>query len=279
MALPRLIDIAYGNVTSYQNRFDGKSDEEKSKVAKLHESLDNCINMEIDTVYKTLTSRYKNRFELCSERAGMSIDEFKALPISRQIDAFCAGMSSENSVYGIRRVDFSNRYEDGLRQYYLALNMGMSAGNSKYGKCCVIVNTLPSATDVALKYDSLLHYYNDENEFNESDCHMDLIPCDKVSLLFSDKFNDQIAADPVDDIKRAVENDPDPIEIMTTTTINGARITEVVISSDDYRYITFDLNMKKARGEILDSKDEEDLQNFARLQLELRRWGITLRIP
>jgi hypothetical protein len=60
--------------------------------------------------------------------------------------------------------------------------------------------------------------------------------------------------------------------------INGSRVSTVVVSSDDYKYIAFDLNKKKARGEVLNSKEEEDLQNFTRLQLELRRRGINLRI-
>jgi len=278
MALPRLIDIALGNVALYQNRFEGKSDIEKTKVDELHESLNCCINMEMDTLHKMLLSRYKNRFDVCSERAGMSIDEFRKLPIKQQIDTICANMSSENRVYGIRRVDFSNRFEDDLRQYYLAFNAGISAGNTKYGRCCAIVNTMPSMTDVLLKYDSLTHYYNDANEFNEDDCHKDMLPRDNTALLLADKFSDQLTAVPVDDIKRTVENDPDPIEIMTTTIINGSRVDAVVISSDLYRYITFDLNKKGARGDLMDSKEKEDVQNLERLQLELRRRGIILRI-
>jgi len=278
MALPRLVDIANGNVASYQNRFERKSDVEKCKVADLHENLDSSINMEIDALCKTLMSRYKNRFEICSARAGMSLEEFGKLPTEQQVDYICPHMKPENRVYGIRRVDFSNRYEDGLQLYYMAPYMGMSAGNLKYGRCCVIVNALSSAADVVLKYDSLTHYYNDENEFNEDACHKDLIPYDKVGLLLSDKYSGQLVTDPIDEIKRAVENDPDPIEIMTTKVINGARVSAVVVSSEDYKYIVFELNIKKARGELLDSKEEEDLQNFTRLQLELRRRGINLRI-
>ena len=274
MALPRLIEIAKGNISSYHDKFEGKPDKDKNKVNELKAGLSSSINMGIGTLYKTLKSHYKNRFEICAESNNMTLDEFSRLPLDKQEEFICAGMNDSNKVYGIRRVDFSNRYEEGLQLYYLALSMGTSAGRSEYGKCCVITKTL---LDVALKYDSLRHYYNDKNEFDEKNCHNDLVPYENIELLLSDKFSDEISVADVDEIKRAIDKDIDPVEIMTTALINSNCIEVVVISNNDYKKI-IQLDIKEARGESLDPKDKEDLQYFIVLQRELRRRRIELRI-
>jgi len=278
MMLPRLIDIASRNVDSYFERYERKTDEEKRKVTELHNSMSVCVNMEIDTLHRLFVSHYKNRFEICAEHLGMSLDEFCRLPIAQQTEYVCAHMRSEYHYYGIRRVDFSNRYDQGLQMYYLAVNMGISAGNSKYGRCCVTVSSFSTPTDVMLKYDSLKHYYDDDNEFDDNAFHKDLIPNNHAELMLADKFSDQLAICNVEEIKQSIENDPDPIEIITTTKISGVSISTVVMSSGEYRHIVIELNRKKALGEILELIEEEDLQNFMRLQMELRRRRIILRI-
>ena len=276
-ALPRLIDIANENVPVYKRHLDKRSDVEKSKVNELSASIIPSINMGIDALFNTLRTHYKNRFELCAEEEKLTLDELKNMPLEQQIALLCAKMTPQNHVYGIRRVDFSNRYEEGFQLHYLSLNMNVSSGNSKYGKYCVNIDLPSSDADIALKHDSIVHYYNEKNEFDEEACHGDLIPRIRIELLISDKFSDQVASLSVEDIKRVIESDPDPIEIMTTTVINGDKITAVALSSDDYDYIMLQLNIKKASGESLSYKEEEDLQNFIRLQRELSRRGIRLK--
>ena len=275
--MPRLIDIANANVPIYQKRLDKKTDAEKSKVNELNASIIPSINMGIDTLLNMLKTHYKNRFELCAEEEGLTLDGLKNLTHERQIALMCANMTPQNRVYGIRRVDFSNRYEEGFHLYYLSLNMNVSSGNSKYGKYCVNIDLPSSDADIALKHDSIVHYYNEKNEFDEEACHGDLIPHIRIELLISDKFSDQVTSLNVEDIKRVIESDPDPIEIMTTTVINGDKITAVVLSSDDYDYVVLQLNIKKANGESLTPKEEEDIQNFIRLQRELHKRGIRLK--
>ena len=276
MALPRLVDIAKGNVSSYHDRFEGKPDKDKSKVNELKAGLAFSINMEINVLYKILNEKghFKNRFEICAESNNMTLDEFSRLHSDKQDELICAGMNYPNKVYGIRRVDFSNRYEKGLRLYYLALNMGTSAGRQEYGKCCVITRPL---LDIALKYDSLKHYYNDKNEFDEKTCHNDLVPYDSIELLLSDKFSDEIAVADVDEVKRAIDKDTDPVEIMTTALINSSNIEVVVMLKKDYVGI-LELDRKKRRGESLNNKDKEDVQYLNDLQHELRIRGIELKI-
>ena len=278
MAQPHLIDIAKENVISFQSRFERKTEDEKTKIGELKSSLIPSINMEIDSLLKTLYGRWKNRFEISAESEGISLDEFCKLSPKLQIELVCANMNPKYHIYGIRRVDFSNRYVGGLLLYYLAPNMGLSAGNSKYGRFCVNVNLLSTNTDVALEYDSLVHYYDEKNEFDEAACHSDLMPYTRIDLLLADKFTDQISILSVEEIKRTIENDPDPLEIMTTTIINGDSIEAVTISYDDYKYLSVYLNIKQARGVFLDSKEKEDLRSFTHLQRELRKRGIKLKI-
>ena len=280
MALPRLIDIAKSNIIAYQNKYDVMSDDDKDKIQSVKQSITPSINMETDALLSTLKDRYKNRFELCSEANDITVNEFKKLSIEQQTELIIEKINPKYRQFGIRRVDFSNRYEDGLRLYYLAPYMGFSAGNSKYGKYCICAKPLFLDTDVVLKHDSLRHYFNKKNEYNEDACHRDLLPYNKAELLILDKYSEQIISSSVETIRRFVEMDSDPFEIMTTTLLNADKIETVVISFEDYKYIS-ELNKKKLRigySEPLESKEEEDLRNYLRLQRELRLHGINIRI-
>jgi len=84
MALQSLIDIANKNVDSYQERFERKSIEEKSKVNELKARLTPGKNMGITALLGTLENRFKSRFELCAENNGMTLDEFGKLPLDQQ---------------------------------------------------------------------------------------------------------------------------------------------------------------------------------------------------
>ena len=273
MVLLRLIEIAKENISSYQERFEEQPDDMKSKVRELETCLSLSMNMGIDALLDTLRNRWKNRFERCAESNGISLDEFGSLTLDQQINLLYADLSSHKRIFGVRRVDFSNRYEDGLRLNYMALDMGIRMNSSQYGEYCVIVNCLPTDTDVALKFDSLKHYYNDSNEFDENACHSDLLPFTKIGLLLSDKFSSQIASNNIENIKRIIEEDPDALEILTTSSIKGDIIETVTISYKEYKRIS-DFNKIRSR----EPEEEEIMSKFMRLQSELRRRGIKLMI-
>jgi hypothetical protein len=251
----------------------------KNKVDKLSSSLSLSVNMDMTAATRTLADRYKNRFELCAENLGMTLADFGELHVDQQVSHICANMSLKNSVFGVRRVDFSNRYAEGMQLYYLTPNYGATSGNTNYGKCRVIisVNSLSAFGCVALKYDSLVHYYNNDNELDENMLHGDLIPYSKVNLLLSEKYTNQISSLDIDDLELAIEKDQNPMEIMTTARISSSNVTEVVLGYDDYKYIAIDLNMKRARGGTLEPRESEELYRFHRLQREVRRCGVKIR--
>ena len=275
--LYRLIDIAKSNLSYYQDQFEKTTDDEKNKISILIKDLSPSIKMDMEPLLKTLKSHWKNRFEICAEVNGITLEEFGKLELEQQIDLICANMKPDNRVYGKRRVDFSNRYEDGLRLYYLSPNMGVYKGNSKYGKYCVHIALTSIDTDVALKYDSLVHYYNDKDEFNIDICNNDFLPYDNINFLLADKYSEQIHSEDVAKIKHIIEDDPDPLEILTTTKINASNIKMVVVSYEDFERIRI-LNNKRAIMGYCDSKEEEELQNYLRMQRELTRMGIKLKI-
>jgi len=277
LALYRLIDIANSNLAIYQNRFDVMPVDAQSKVREIKSNLIPSINIGTAALSEALSDRLKNRFELCAEANSMTLDEFQKLPLDKQIELICTGMNPKSRIYGIRRVVFSNRYEDGLRLYYLSPNIGETAGNSKYGKYCIHIKMLPIDSDIALKFDSLQHYFNDKNEFDMDTCHGDLLPYLHIELLFAEKFNTQITSSDIQEIKRYIRKDSDPLEIMTIKLINAFSIEAVSISFEDYKYIT-ELNKKILLGESIEPCEEKEIQNFMRLQRKLRRTGIKLKI-
>ena len=74
----------------------------------------------------------------------------------------------------------------------------------------------------------------------------ELLPLDNVDLLISDKFADVIASKTIDNIRQFIDDDPDPIEIMTKSILTSSNIIKIIMSYDDYKYFTPDLNIKKA---------------------------------
>jgi len=263
-----LLEIATQNITSYSTRFNKRPIDEQKKISDVKSDLNAGINLGTEALLKTISDKYKNRFEICAENEGMTLDEFSSLSLEKQIELICKDMSDKNRIFGSRRVAFSNKYLNGLKLYYLAPNMGISVGNQKYGKFCVIIR-LSSDNDVALKHDSL-HYFNEENEFNQTECEKDLIPYSKIELLLSDKFLKNINKKSVEELKSDTEQSS--LEILTAQTIKKSNIIMVLTSFEHYRYIEVELNIKKAKGESLTAKEEEIYQNFYRL----KRTGIKI---
>ena len=74
----------------------------------------------------------------------------------------------------------------------------------------------------------------------------------------------------------AIDGDDAPIEVLTTTKISINNILSVIMSFDDYVYITVHLNIKKKLGQLIDPKDEEDMQNFLNIQRILDKYGFKL---
>ena len=251
-----LIDIANANISSYQALFDQKTDAEKSKVAEINAGLSLFMNMGADALLGIIERRWKNKFELCAEANGISLEEFSSLPLNLQRGLMCKTMFNK---YAIRRVDFSNRYKDGFKLNYLAPYI--TAKNSCYGVYCVTISLPLADTDVALKYDSLDHYYKDGDEYDEEACHKDLLPYSNIDLLLSDKFSVEFNNMEMREIKLAFEKDPDPIEIITVTQINLYSIKAVSMTLEEYKIIA-DLNKESD----LPPADEEKIYIFNRLQ-------------
>ena len=200
---------------------------------------------------------------------------FNCLLTSCQL-LICAKMSPDNRHFGIRRVDFANRFSKGLRLYYLSPSMNLFRGVSKYGNYCVLVNLPVNDADVALKFDSLIHYYNEKNEFDESSCYMDILPVAHMRFLLSNRYSAYFQYENEKVIRQIIEDDPEPIEILSTTKINASSIKGVVVSFEEFNRLT-ELNKKIPLG-LCDSKGKEDLQNYLRLQRELMRKRIKLDI-
>ena len=107
-------------------------------------------------------------------------------------------------------------YEDGIRLNYLAPYLGIFKVNSRYGEYSVHISLPISYTDVALKYDSLRHYYNDQDEFDMDACNKDFAPYANIDILLSDKFSKKIRDENVEELKRTITIDPDSLEILTS---------------------------------------------------------------
>jgi len=266
-----LFDIAVNNIPQYQTQYDAQPDAVKNKVAIITANLSFSINMGMEALLNMLKDRWKNKFECCAEANGMSLDDFSKLSLDRQTVLICAIMSVKNKIFGVRRVDFSNRFEDGLKFNYLALNMNIAEGHAIYGEYCVIIRLPHSVNNVTLKYDSLKHYYNNRNEFDEVTCHNDLLPLSNVNLLLHDKFQSHFESETLDNLKFMIEEDSDPIEVITTCKILGFDIQAVIITYKEYKKIV-ELNKKRLR----DHDENEVIQNYIKLQFELRRRGINL---
>jgi len=266
-----LFDIAVNNIPHYQTQFEKQPDAVKNKVAIITANLSFSINMGLTALLSMLNDRWKNKFELCAEINGMSLDDYSKLSLDMQAILMCTIMSAKNKTFGIRRVDFSNRFIDGLKFNYLALNMNIAEGHAIYGEYCVIIRLPHSINNAALKYDSLKHYFNDMNEFDEVTCHKDLLPLSNVNLLLLDKFALHLESETLDDIKFMVEEDSDPIEVITTNKIYGFDIQTVIITQKEYKKIV-ELNKKPFRDHV----ENEVIQNYMKLQFELRRCGIKL---
>jgi hypothetical protein len=233
--------------------------------------------MHVDTVVKLLIDCYKNRFEICADNNGISLDEFEKRSFSEQVSLICAEMRSEYHHYGVRRVILSNRCENGIRLYYLALNMGVSAGRNKYGPCCVTFNTSSDESYTALMYDSLTHYYDEDNQFNESLFRKDLLPYQMTHLLLLSRYKDILLLHTKDELTQIMETDTDSLEIMTTIKISKEQIKEVVISKEDYKHIAIELN-KKMINKSITTADKEKYRSFSIMQKELKRLDIKLRV-
>ena len=273
----RLIDIAAENVSCYQAEFDSKPDNEKLYFNSYISSLGFRINMYPLALLNLLNDRWKNCFELCAEANSMSIEEFGNLPLKQQSDILCKNISNEKKFFRIRRVDFSNRYENGLLLNYLALDMSIYKTNPKYGNLYVEFRLPSSKTDVILKYDSLLHYYNEQNEYNEDSFNKDLLPIDNKNLLIACKYSESFQSIKTEEIKNIINDDVDPCEIMTTTKLDASTIDSVKITLEDYKKI-----LKLSKDKAISSENnhirDEILQNFLSAQYKMSRLRIKFEI-
>jgi len=274
-----LCEMANSNAAKYQDRHAGKPIAMQELAAKLKTRLRTAINMNTGVLLKVLGGCFKNRFDVCAEDNGMTFDEFCNLQKEEQIELICNKLSAENRFYGIRRVDFSRRIKNGFSLNYLAPHFGVASGMTKYGKMCAVVDLPSPENDVALKYDSLAHYYDENDQFTkEEEFCEDMVPLQRVELLISDKYlHEKAFVSDEGSLRGAIESDP--IEILDTGRIDGTNISAVIISKRDYKELYVKLHSKKVRGEALSHEEEMRYRDFNHMRRVLARRGIRITKP
>ena len=271
-----LYDIAMNNLSEYQRRYDSMSEEVKNTVVKLMDSAVLCNNMSERRLLSLLSDRLKNTFEFCADRNKQSLEQFIALPIEEQIELLCNGRTDRQTrIENVRRVDYSNRYENGYKFNYFAPYFNIGESLEKYGDYCVLIDPSISGTETVLKHDSIMYYYYDENTFDEDACHKDLLPYTHFDLLIADKYSDILSTSNLNSIKNDIGIDEDACEVTTTTKIFPNNMTAVLLSMKLWKEYT-DLNFKKTTIGFTDIDEEERLESFKLLQEELDKYGVFL---
>ena len=287
LSLRKIRDVAMENISKYEGGFQKVSNTIKENMGIVKSYARPSFNTSAEVAIKVITDRRKSMFEICAERIQKPFPEFCELENKQQLSLIIQDKTSPEPEYITlmqRRVDFSNRFIDGLGLNYFSLSMtNETIGNTHYGKCHVILKSDAIKDAVALKHDSLRHYYDDETgEFMELMCFEDLLIYEHIDWLIWDKLKDSSLLNSTEEIIQSIElevkNNDKPLEVMTSEKIDGTRIAAVLFPRKDYDFLTIELNIRKVTGGILTPKEEEDLLNFAALQNVLVRYKIPLKI-
>jgi hypothetical protein len=243
MTLPSLTDIAESNVSDYEARFTARSDAHRAIATQLASELRTRINMSApQDVVLIIESKYKSRTEVCAEKNGMTVDQFSNLDIDRQKELYrLIHRKRANWKTQDRRIDFSNKYEDGLRLVYLGPYMGIGQGDTEYGKYCVVTKPLTDGDDVIIKTDSLGDdHYNDDGTvtgaFNHGKLEADLLPYPSARLMISDKYPVEIDSSDVNELsslRSIIEaRHEDAMEMVTTKQIGRDAIDVIWVPQE-----------------------------------------------
>jgi len=277
MTLPSLSAIANDNVPEYKERFDSKPEVERLKAMQLKADLVPSVNMHVGTVRKVILDRYKNKFEICFEENGITLDEFLDMPPEEQSRLFLTKFTDDNKQLGIRRLDFSSRYDEGFSLYYLGPHYRFPKDESQYGRYCVMYKIAFAKLDVALIHDSLKFYFDDEDVYAQTELESELIPCTQLELLLSDKYETEIPTVSIDEIEQIIDLGNDAFEMMTTTLLDKDMIIGVRISHklmDEINELTIRLN----DDEELTGRQKEMLSEHLSLLTEARRSRLRIEV-
>ena len=282
MCIQKIRDIGILNISSYVENFEMAPENVQDNIKSIQPSIHISFNTSIDVTLEVISGQVvKNRFDICAAKNNMTISEFLKLPKEQQVDLLSHGKTSEARQFMQRRVDFSHRFTDGPQLTYFSLNINSASGNMKYGNCCIILKPHVHKQATALKYDSLRHYYSGGNAFDKANCFQDLLPYEHVGLLIWDKLKNDVSINKLEAIIQSVnaevENDEEPLEVMTSEITDVSCIAEVIFPLADYE-LAVELSTRKAIGEILAPEEDILLSKFIHFQRELDRNKIPLTL-
>ena len=277
MDLPRLTDIAWGNVPEYKVKFDSLPDADKDKANRLKNDMVQRTNMRVDALERTFWYRFMNSFEVFCMKNGLSFSDFLKMPFNEQSELYLASArNQENLNEKKRRLDYCTRYENGLQFIYSSPSFYRSAGKAElYGDYCVIWNKASNNNDVALMHDSLDYYYDANNSFDQTSCEHDMLPCSKVEYSFATRYEGQIISLSIDELEELIDFDDDYIEIVSTAIQSLSTIKAVIVSSDLWLRLDAFENMKRFGPEPTDY-EYQLLNPHLELRRELMSYGLNI---